>query len=367
MSMCATTGSENSRSAQWLLLGFLGLSVACAQPATEPPTTPRPAPPGAEYEAPAFTFNEIREDVYLAVQTGTLAVWSNAVIVVNSNDVLLIESHISPAAAWALLQELRQITTKPVRYVVNTHFHFDHLHGNQIYDDNVEIIGHEFTRQMVMAGRSNSGRTYEFFVQTMPAQIAELDARLQTATDAAARAELGEQLRVLRNAKVATDAVVPTPPNLTLTRRMTLHRGGREIRLLFFGRGHTGGDVVVYLPAEQLLATGDLLTAGLPYMGDGYLLEWVDTLEQLKSLEIEVILPGHGRAFGDLEKIDRLQAYLRDLWDEAASLHEQGVPAEEAAQRIDMRSHAEGFPQISDVGVDPLAVERVYDLLNDEG
>ncbi len=149
------------------------------------------------------------------------------------------------------------------------------------------------------------------------------------ATDADAEAELRKQVTVLKHYQDATNAVVPTPPTITLTKRMTLIRGGREIQLLFFGRGHTGGDVVVYLPQERVVATGDLLTGGLGYLGNAYLKEWADTLEEVKNLDFDVVLPGHGTAFEDIEKIDHFQAYLRDLWTKIVAKHEAGVSEEE--------------------------------------
>ena len=110
-------------------LNGTGLLAACLLNACD---TQMPRPPGAEYEGDAFTFHRIQDDIYHAIGTGNLTAGANAAIIINENDVLLVDSHISPAAAWALLRELQPITDKPVRYVVNTHFHFDHVHGNQI-------------------------------------------------------------------------------------------------------------------------------------------------------------------------------------------------------------------------------------------
>ena len=356
-------GAKNTTKSVLLAI-FLGVaSAACSQPASQSLPTPAP-PPGSDYEGAAFEFQPISDNVYLAVETGNLGAWCNAVVIVNDSDVLLVESHVSPAAAWALLRELKEITDKPVRYVVNTHFHFDHLHGNQIYGDDVEIIGHEFTRQMVLAGDSNRGGTYDYFAGFMPGRIEELEAELAAAEEPDRTGELRHKLEVLRNMRLAMDSVVPTPPNLTLTDRMTLHRGGREIQLLFLGRGHTGGDVVVYLPAERVLITGDLLTAGLPWMGDGFPWEWADTLERFKALDFDVMLPAHGRAIRDLERIDQWQAYLRDFWTITAAMHEQGMPAQEAAQRVDLRSHAGDYPRLAEIGAELLEVERVYELLD---
>ena len=350
-----------------LLFPFLG--IACqpqAPPAPAASTPPIDAPAGAVYEGEAFTFNQIQPGIYHAVGTGNLAVGCNGSILVNEDDVLVVDSHITPAAAWALLKELKNVTDKPVRYVVNTHFHFDHAHGNQVFPDDVEIIGHEFTRDKLVAGASKSGRSWDLFVSGLPARITEMEAELKAAQDASDQnkaEELKKNIEIQKHYQDATGAIEVTPPSTTLSQRMTLFRGGREIQLLYFGRGHTGGDVVVYLPREKVVATGDLMTAGLSYMGDGYLEEWADTLEELKGLDFEWVLPGHGQAFREREKIDYFQAYLRDLSQKIAKMHADGVSAKDAAQKIDMTSHAAHFPSITGPGVHPHAVERAYALL----
>jgi len=89
-------------------------------------------PPGTNYKGQAFTFNKIAEGVYHAVGTGNLVVMSNAAVIEGDTDVLVVDSHVSPGGAWALREELKAVTSKPIRYVVNSHFHFDHSHGNQI-------------------------------------------------------------------------------------------------------------------------------------------------------------------------------------------------------------------------------------------
>lgn len=320
-------------------------------------------PPGAQYEGAAFAFDTIAPGVYHARGTGNLAAGSNGTVVVNDDDVLLVDSHMTPAAAWALLQEIRQLTDKPVRYVVNTHFHFDHAGGNQIFPDDVEVIGHPYTRRMIEAGYAFGGRSYQTFVGTLPERIQGMRAELDTITNPAARAEAERQLRIQEQWQAADAATVATPPNATITHRMTLFRGGREIRILFLGRGHTGGDVVVYLPSDRVVITGDLITGGIPYLGDGYALEWAETLLALKALDFETIVPGHGPAFQDRDRVDQLSAYLGDLWRQVETLHGLGVPMEEAVGRVDMSAHADAYPD-PQAGVSDVAVRRIYELLD---
>lgn len=320
--------------------------------------------PGSEHRGQAFTFHKIREDLYHAVGTGSLAVGANAAVLINEADVLLVDSHVSPAAAQVLLDELKAITSKPVRYVVNTHFHFDHVHGNQIYPSSVEIIGHEYTRQVLAAGGSMRGRGYDRFIQALPQQIATLRAQLDTARTDSMRADLQRRITIQENYRAATAAVRPTPPTMAFDSRLTLFKGGREIRLHFFGRGHTSGDVVVHLPRERVLITGDLLTAGLAYMGDAFVPDWIETLERLKALEFDLVLPGHGLPFRERERVNHFQAYLADFWGKVTELHRGGVTAEEAARRIDMRSHAVNYPFIRAAGVDLDAVQRAYEVIS---
>ena len=144
---------------------------------------------------------------------------------------------------------------------------------------------------------------------------------------------------------------------------MTLHRGDREIQIRFLGRARTAGDVVVYLPRERVVITGDMLTTGLSNMSDAFVNEWVTTLDEMKKLDFDTVLPGHGDAFTDKAKIDYFQAYLRDVWTEVSRLKQQGVPAEEAAKRADLTKHKERFPTIQGPGVPPIAVTRIYELL----
>jgi len=168
------------------------------------------------------------------------------------------------------------------------------------------------------------------------------------------------------NVEVVSLEPVPTPPTTTLSERMTLFRGGREIRLLFFGRGHTGGDVVVHLPQERVLVSGDLLLEGVPFMGDGYPTDWIQTLESLKALDFDVVLPGHGLPFRDRGRIDRLQAFIADLWDRVVGAHAAGLGVEEAAASIDMSDHAADYPAFVAPGVPVPTVLRFYELIEGE-
>jgi cyclase len=316
------------------------------------------APPAA-----AYRFRPIVPGVYSAIGTGAMNVGSNSAVIVNQDDVLIVDSHISPESGRAMMTELEAITDKPVRFLVNTHFHYDHVNGNQVFAPAAEIIGHTFTRQKLTGDILQRGM-FADLRRSLPSQLDDLKARGGTEADEAAKARLEQQLRVQTAFARSLDTLVVTPPTVTLDDRMTIFRGDREIRLLYLGRGHTGGDLVVYLPNEHVLCTGDLLVNGVPNLIDGFIQDWPETLEKLKPLDYTDVIPGHGEPFTGKERIDWLQAFLRDLWQQTVSLHDQKVPVDEAARRIDMTRHRTHYATIPDrPGIAVSTVSRIYQLL----
>src|SRR4051812_47940307 len=219
--------------------------------------------------AAAYKFTELAPGVFSALGTGTLNVGSNSAVIVNADDALVVDSHISPESARAMAREIKTITDKPVKFLVNTHFHYDHANGNQVFAPTTDIIGHDYTRRRLAGDILQRGMFAEL-LNGLPKQLEDLKARAAAEPDAAAKSRLDQQLRGQTLFAEQVRETKPTPPNVTLTDRMTLYRGGREIQLLFLGRGHTGGDVVVYLPKERVLCTGDLLVNQIANLVDGF-------------------------------------------------------------------------------------------------
>ena len=321
-------------------------------------------PPGTEHDGPAFVFNKITDDVYHAVGTGSMSVGANSTIIINQDEVMLVDNHASPAAATVLLEELKAITNKPVKYVVDTHYHFDHAHGAQIFGPDVTIIGSEFTRQALLRGDSKGGKTWPRFVGSVPAQIAALKAQLDTAKAPDVKASLQRRLKIQEQYKLATDIITPTPPTVTFKDKIRLFRGGKEIDLIFLGRAHTGGDIVVYLPQEKVLIGGDIVSTQTSNLGDAYAGDWIQTLENMKKLDFDILLPGHGPAFKEKERLDYWEDYLKDFWAQVQAMKKQGVSVDDAAKRIDMRKQAVHYPNITAVGVDRDAVLGAYEVLD---
>jgi cyclase len=234
--------------------------------------------------------------------------------------------------------------------------------GNSAFGADAVLIGHEATRTL-LASDAPRACTDCSYLDGIPARTERLRDQARAEPDAAKRAALAAQATSLEAYRRELAAIVPVPPRLTFPERLSVDLGNREVQILFLGRGHTRGDVVVFLPRERIVCTGDLFNGYVGYMGDAYVDDWADSLDRLARLDFETVIPGHGAPFRGKGRIAPVQACLRDLWRQARSLEQAGVPAEEAGSRIDLRAHAADFPSLAGVGYNPTAIRRIYDVL----
>jgi cyclase len=318
----------------------------------------------------AYKFEKVADGVYYATALpGTNGSGSNNVVIVNDRDLVLVDDGTTPAAALAFLEDIKLISNKPVGAVVNTHFHYDHTDGNSVFAPDVQIIAHEYVRTAILTFNVLDREPFTTSQSTrLPTLIAGLRQQIAAEKDSARKSKLTKDLASAEALNQQLNEIKPTAPNVTYSSKMTLHKGARDIQLLFLGRGHTGGDTFVYLPREQIVCTGDMDEGNrVAYMGDAFFDEWIASLEALKKLDFTLVLPGHGRPFRDKGQITAFQSYLKDLTGQVAKLRLQGVTPEEAAKRVDLASHNKDFPDLTGAGADLRGVRRIYQWLGEAG
>ena len=311
----------------------------------------------------AHRFQRVADGVYYATSAGTMNVGANSPIILTTDEALIVDSSITPAAGRALAQDLKAITDKPIRYVVDSHYHYDHAFGNQVFDREAQVIGHQNT--LIRMPGSMEQFTFLNSVKPVPERVAAMRERIAKEADPQQKATLERQVAVALAYLEQVKETRVTVPNLTFTDSITITRGGREIQIKYLGRGHTDTDVVVFLPKERIVATGDLMESILSYMGDSYPQDWIATLERLKALDFDTVMPGHGVVFQGKAKITAFQQYLRDVIAQVDALRKQGLSADDAAARVDATKHSAEFPQIRAVGIDVPTVRRLYRLAQD--
>jgi cyclase len=273
------------------------------------------APPSIRAQTAGYRLDRIADGVYLAVPTTPRAGATNVPVIVNDRDVVLVGTHFTPAVARTLADQVKTIADRPVRFVINTHYHAATSAAvGEPYPAGMEVIGHELARRTLL---------FDARGQPRPANT------------------------------------IGVPPTIGMTTRLSLYRGDREIRVQYVGRGHSDNDIVVFLPKERILCSGELLVNGLPDMGFGNITDWVSTLEALKAMDFQTVLPARGAPFTGKERVSALQSYLRDVLAQATELLNKDVAPEEAARKVDLTSHSKDFPEIRSPGVDVAAVRRL--------
>ena len=279
-----------------------------------------------------FDIKKVADGVYAAVASPAYKVNCNTAIIENADGVMVVDTHSKPSAAKVIIERLREMTKKPVRYVVNTHFHWDHWHGNEVYPaayPDAEIVSNNITREaMVKKGL----KRIQDHVRQVPAEIAKLKADIQAATPAQ-RGKLEADLKLAESYLAEVRALKPALPTIAFERTMKLYRRDREIHLLHLGRAHTEGDVFVYLPKEKVVITGDAMIGWTPYMGDGYPEDWAGTLDNLAQLDFTHIIMGHGDVTGR-EWLSTFRSYVHDMVEAVRHEAATGATLDEVKQRV---------------------------------
>ncbi len=293
------------------------------------------------HEGPAsgdarFDMRRVADGVHVAVAAPAYKVNSNTAIIESDDGVVIVDTHSKPSAARVIVDRLREITAKPVRFVVNTHFHWDHWHGNEVYPaayPGAEIITNQLTREaMVRKGL----KRIQDHVRQVPSEIARLRSDLAAAASEDARAKLQADLRLAESYLSEVRALKPALPTMAFERTMKLYRRDREIHLLYLGRAHTEGDVFVHLPKERVVITGDAVIGWTPFMGDGYPEDWASTLDRLAELDFDRIVMGHGEPAGR-DWLRTFRGYIHDMVEAVREEAARGASLDEVKQRVPTR------------------------------
>ena len=246
----------------------------------------------ADLEEKKVTFSQISEHAWAYTAEGD----PNTGIIIGDDAVLVADTQATPAMAADVIRRIREVTDKPIKYVVLTHYHAVRVLGASAYQPQ-EIIA--------------SQDTYDLIVERGEQDKAS---------------EIGRFPRLFSNVETVLPGM--TWPTMTFTGKMTLWLGKLEVQLLQLGRGHTKGDTVVWLPGEGALLSGDLVEFGAtPYAGDAYFKDWPQTLENLAALKPKALVPGRGAALTTPEDVSRGLTETRDFIADVYLNVQKGVAA----------------------------------------
>ena len=302
----------------------------------------------ASVNRPPPTMIEVAPGIvlFMTAPYGEVGLDGNSIAIVSKDGVLVFDANGTPAAAAAVLAAIKKVTTEPVRYLVLSHWHWDHWYGAEVYKaafPDVTIVAHEKTRALM------AGPALEFnrpgLESGLPGYIKMLDEKLAAAEAAAPSDASTAALRArVDTARVFLEqkrAVHHTLPDVTFTDRLDVTLGERRIQVLNYGRGVTPGDAFLYLPAERVLVTGDLLVNPITFALSCYPSEWLRVLDRLEALDVAVTIPGHGEPLRDKRLLRATRDLFRELLRRGQHAKRQGIDVDRARDAM--------LPEIADV------------------
>ncbi|HEY7111628.1 MAG TPA: MBL fold metallo-hydrolase [Thermoanaerobaculia bacterium] len=304
------------------------------------------AAPAAEFPAERmFRVVEAGPGVvsFIAAETSGPIPSGNVTAVIGEDGVLVVDSGRFPTLAKRMIAEIEKRTDKPVRYLVHTHWHLDHIAADgefrKAFPDAV-FVATDFTRRKMIEKQAAYLRDVE---KNNAGYVEQLDAFLaggkkgngQPLTDDDRRYLNGEIADIrLEAADLAGAALVE--PRLTFDRTLTVHLGKREVRVEFLGAGNTAGDAIAYVPDAKVAIVGDLLVAPTPYGYGCHPASWIETLGRLRKIDAAAVVPGHGPVMRDWSYAAKVQALLEDIRRQVGEAVRSGATLDETRKRVDV-------------------------------
>jgi glyoxylase-like metal-dependent hydrolase (beta-lactamase superfamily II) len=260
---------------------------------------------------------QIARDVYACLQPDRGLGWSNSGFIDRGGG-LVVDTFWDLPRTRRLIETYARVRNQPARRLVNTHHNGDHCWGNQLFAG-AEIIGHRLCaaafgkeRPDVLEAIRRSGGSQDPALRAFAAALSDYD----------------------------FSGITLTPPTVLFDERLALDLDGRPVELVYVGPAHTIGDVIVHLPEDRVVFTGDVLFRLCTPIGwEGTFANWIAALEHIIALSPDVVVPGHGPVCG-LEGPREMKAYLAYVCDEARRGFDAALSPVEAAKRIDLGPYA---------------------------
>ncbi len=261
-----------------------------------------------------FDLEKLAEGVFAAIARPQAIVNCNAAIFENDSDVLIVDAHSKPGAVASLVGQIRrEITDKPVRYIVNSHFHWDHIQGTAAYKriaPRADVIASQTTRRLVI----------ELGAARLKASLEQARKSLETYRERASAASSAEERSYFVMMEQETRDYLAemkgqdiVPPTVTFYSELVIHDKAHELHLAFRGKAHTAGDIIVWCPQKKVVATGDLAHGSSPFIGDGYPRDWPATLRDVASFEFASVAGGHGPPLPSRDRLLHMADYIEEL------------------------------------------------------
>src|SRR5262249_44089958 len=299
---------------------------------------------------------KITDNVYsfIAPESDSGVVQTNCTVIIGEESVLVVDTGQFPSLAKRMVADIKKFTPKPVRYIVNTHWHFDHVWGNAVFREaypGVAIISTEFTRQMV---ESEGPKTIVKQPGVNTQQAADLRKMIAEGKSPDGRPVTPERKQRIEHVAATLERIndeialtVHTPPTIGFEKELTINLGKREAKVLWLGRANTGGDAIVWLPDAKLLLTGDTVVYPSPFAFGSYMSEWPVTLQKMTHLHPAILVPGHGPVMHDTSYLILLIETFQALFSQVKAAVAQGATLDDVRKKVTLDDFKPRFEKLA--------------------
>jgi len=301
---------------------------------------------GADAPDPLLqTFTELAPGVWLGNRPDStrLPVTPNTTFIIGAEGVVVFDGGNLPLVADRVIAKIREITDLPVTHVIISHWHMDHVLGVSRYLDafpQVQIIAHPYTRELIARYLAQHEQDMRNTVSdNIPAIAAMLEKDAHSANpviDARTASWYQQFVDASGLLEEQYRNFVPAYSNLVIDGNLSLFTGGREIRILSLGTGNTPGDLVMWLPQEKILASGDIVVWPVPYGHGGHPKEWAETLKKLSAMDFDLLIPGHGDVQSQRDYLELLAATLESVSSQMTRFVAQDMDQATAKAKLDL-------------------------------
>jgi cyclase len=279
-----------------------------------------------------FRLEQLADGVYAAIHMDGGAAIGNAGIIDLGDRTLIYDAFFTPQAAQGLRTAAEALTGRAVDAVIDSHYHNDHIWGNQVFSSDTDIIATVETRRLIVATKGHDD--YDSFKENAAANLESTRAAFQAAKDEGQRRQLALWIDYHQGFIEAEPTLQVRAPNLTFAQRLAFHGTDRSAELIAFAGGHTESDAVLFLPQEGIAFMSDLLFIGHhPWLGGGDPQRLLHILDQVSDLAPQVLVPGHGPV-GAPDSLERMRQYVSTLDGLARSMVMDGEPETEIDQMV---------------------------------
>ncbi|MFZ1685470.1 MAG: MBL fold metallo-hydrolase [Candidatus Zixiibacteriota bacterium] len=291
-----------------------------------------------------FRMEKITDRVYAFIGSDPTLDWvdGNSYAIIGDDGVFVVDSHQPPIVAEANIAEIRKLTTKPIKYLLNTHWHGDHNTGNFVYKaayPDILIISQIKTREILsrrMPEWVNEARNgqYAGYLKDYAGWMKEGKGPSGRALTDVDRDRMTKVMKLLElyDPDVRRDTAVI--PNVTFDKRLTIFMGDEEIQIRHDCPANTPGDAYVWLPKEQILITGDIVVSPMPYCFGSFFDQWVTALDSMLALKPNVICPGHGEVMRDTTYMRTIRDLFASIWEQEEKAYKSGVMSADSLRKV---------------------------------